>query len=78
MQNQWRKNINEISFEGFKEIIHYNKEMEAAVLGACMLEKNAFSLVRGILMKDVFYSEGHKLFLKLFRKCGKRIFQLKF
>jgi replicative DNA helicase len=61
MQKQWRKNINDISFEGFKEIIHYNREMEAAVLGACLIEKNAFSLIRGILMREVFYSEGHRI-----------------
>jgi replicative DNA helicase len=42
-------------------IIHYNKDIEAAVLGACMLEKHAFAEIRGLLYKECFYYDEHKI-----------------
>lgn len=44
----------------FKEYIHYDRNMERAVLGACLLEKTAFGRIRGLLMKECFYSDGCK------------------
>lgn len=40
--------------------IHYNLQMEAAILGACLLEKTAFSRVFGVLKPEIFYSENHQ------------------
>lgn len=44
----------------FKEYIHYDKGMEGAVLGACLLDKTAYGRVRGLLMKECFYLDGNK------------------
>lgn len=45
----------------FREFVHYNKEMESAILGACLLEKTAFGRVRGLLNKDCFYLDANKV-----------------
>lgn len=42
------------------------KELEEAVLGAIMLEKNAFDQIIGILKSDCFYSDANKLIFKAF------------
>ncbi len=39
---------------------HYNLEIEAAILGICMLEKTAFSRIYGVLKPEYFYSEGNQ------------------
>jgi replicative DNA helicase len=44
----------------FQENIHYSKELEMAVIGACLLDKNAFGRTYGIIEKDSFYSEANK------------------
>jgi len=44
-----------------KKHIHFDKDLENAVLGACLLEKTAFSRIHGILKKEVFYSSGNQL-----------------
>ena len=36
-------------------------ELEEAILGALMLEKDAYSLISEIITKECFYSEAHKL-----------------
>jgi replicative DNA helicase len=45
----------------YKSHIHYDKQMEAAILGACLIDKFAFARVRGILTRDCFYAEGCKI-----------------
>lgn len=45
----------------FKKHIHFDTDIEDAVLGACLLEKMAFSRVFGILKKPVFYREGNQI-----------------
>lgn len=45
----------------FQKGIHYNAEIEQAVLGICLLEKEAFGRTFGIVDKENFYFEGHKL-----------------
>lgn len=49
-----------------KENVHFSSELEAAIIGACLLEKTAFGRIYGIVDKDVFYFEGNKtVFSKL-------------
>lgn len=45
----------------FKPYIHHGKELEEAILGACMIEKLAFGRIYGILEPDHFYVDGHAL-----------------
>lgn len=46
--------------EQFKEFIHFDNNLEGAILGACLLEKTAFGRVRGLLNKECFYTEGNQ------------------
>lgn len=39
-------------------------DIERAILGACLLEKNAFQNVENILNADVFYKEAHQIIWK--------------
>ncbi len=45
----------------FTENKHYSKKLESTTLGACFLEKTAFSSLRGRLEEKMFYQEGSKL-----------------
>jgi len=45
--------------KNFVENINYSKELEKTVLGAAMIEKDAFGRVYKIIDSDVFYYEGH-------------------
>jgi len=45
----------------FTEHIHYSKEFENAVLGACLIEKDAFGRTFGIVDKECFYFDGNKI-----------------
>lgn len=44
----------------FKEFIHFDKGMEQAILGACLIEKDAIGRIRGLLNKDCFYVDGNR------------------
>lgn len=45
----------------FKEYLHYNQDMEKALLGACLLEKLAFSRLISIIDNgNIFYNTGHQ------------------
>lgn len=44
----------------FINLLHYNKDFEKAVLGACLLEVNAFGQIQGILNKNCFYYSDHQ------------------
>lgn len=46
--------------DGYKPYIHYDKDMEGAILGACLLELTAFGRIRGLLYKECFYTDGHQ------------------
>ena len=49
-----------------KEGIHYSKDFEAAVIGACLLEKEAFGRIYGLLEEKHFYlSDAAKTFSTL-------------
>lgn len=43
-----------------KEGIHYSKELEAAVLGACMLESTAFGRIYQSMKPEVFYLDDNQ------------------
>lgn len=45
----------------FQKEIHYNIEIEKAVLGICLLESGAFASTQGLLKTEHFYHEGHAL-----------------
>lgn len=48
------------------------KELEEAVLGAIMLERNAFSEVSQMLRPEHFYVEAHKLVFKAFQNLERK------
>jgi replicative DNA helicase len=43
----------------FKENVHFCKDLEFAVLGGAMIEKDAMGRLYNLIDKDVFYYEGH-------------------
>lgn len=45
----------------FQKYIHYNPDIEEAVIGICLLEKEAFGRTFGIIESESFYSEGNKI-----------------
>jgi len=45
----------------FQKDIHYSPGLEAAILGASMIEKTAFGRTHGILKKEVFYSDANQV-----------------
>lgn len=45
----------------FKKGIHYNTDLEDAVIGACLIEKEAFSRTVGLLEKEHFYKSGNRI-----------------
>jgi replicative DNA helicase len=44
----------------FLKDVHFSPQLEAAVLGICMLEKTAFGRTHGIMNQDIIYSEANK------------------
>lgn len=57
-----QKNLEEIVFNG--KLPPQALELEEAVLGAMMLEKNAPEKVLDILKEEIFYTDSHKLIFK--------------
>jgi len=49
-----------IDIPEFKEFIHYDKKMEAAVLGIILLEKFTYERIMGVLTEECFYSEANQ------------------
>lgn len=45
----------------YKEGVHYNREIERAVLGVCLLEKTPLPVVIRMLKPEVFYLDSHQL-----------------
>lgn len=45
----------------FKKYIHYGQDLEEAILGACLLEKNAIARIYDLVDRDSFYFESHKI-----------------
>jgi replicative DNA helicase len=44
----------------FKKGLHYNQEFEQAILGICLLEKEAIGRVYGLIEEEYFYFDSHK------------------
>lgn len=44
----------------FQPYVHHGRDLEKAVLGACLLEKSAFGRTYGLIDKDSFYDTGHQ------------------
>jgi replicative DNA helicase len=51
----------------FKKEVHYNQEMETAIIGLCLLEKEALSRTYGLITEDHFYFEANKEVYKVMR-----------
>ncbi|MVT11356.1 replicative DNA helicase [Chitinophaga tropicalis] len=80
MQNQQQKNISKsgqnwrrkpdsgrsVETLAYGKIPPQAKEMEEAVLGACMLEKQAMDIIIGILKPECFYVDAHKTIYQVF------------
>lgn len=45
----------------FEKHTHFNLDFEAAILGICLIEKEAFGRVYGVLDKECFYNSGHQV-----------------
>lgn len=59
----------------YKEHIHYSRELEGAILGACLLENTAFARIRGILTTECFYYEGNqKVYTALTQMWDENVF----
>lgn len=44
----------------FKKYIHYSQDLEQAILGACLLERDATSRIYELVDTDTFYFTGHR------------------
>lgn len=47
--------------EEIRKYIHYDTDLEEAVLGACLLEAGAFSRVNGYMKPEYFYREANQI-----------------
>lgn len=45
----------------YVENVHYSSELEAAIIGACLLEKTAYGRLHGIIEKEIFYYESNQV-----------------
>jgi replicative DNA helicase len=54
------------------EGIHYSKEFEAAVLGICLMEKDAFANTIGLIDEEVFHIEDNKKIYSTIREMYER------
>jgi len=52
----------------FKKGIHFSQEVETAVIGTCLLEKEAFGRVYGLIDEEYFYSDGMKVVFSALKK----------
>ena len=52
--------------ESFVENINYSRELEFVILGACMIEKDAFGRICRIIDSDVFYYKPHSVIFFFF------------
>lgn len=44
----------------FKKEVHYNQEMETAIIGQCLFEKDALSRTYSIITEEHFYFESNR------------------
>ena len=65
-----RKSSLDLSTMVYGKVPPQAKDLEEAVLGAIMLEKNAFDTVAEILKPECFYVEGHQRIFRCYAKPG--------
>lgn len=58
--------------EEIKKYIHYDTDLEEAVLGACLLEGGAFSRVNGYMKSEYFYHEANQVVFEIMVEMFKR------
>lgn len=51
-----------------KNGIHYSTELERAILGICLLEKDGFGRIYGLVETETFYHTGHQLVFSAMKK----------
>lgn len=51
----------------FKKEVHYNQDMETAIIGQCLFEKEGFSRTFGIITEEHFYFEANREVYKAMR-----------
>ncbi len=51
----------------YKQDIHYSFDLEAAILGACLLEKEAFGRIYGSIEPENFYHTSHQIIFSTLR-----------
>lgn len=67
--------INTENKNDFIQHVHYDRDLEFAVLGACLLDKTSFARVQGILNIDCFYFSGTRIvYQAIFEMWDKSIF----
>ncbi len=67
-----RKRSEDLSDYVFGKVPPQALPLEEAVLGAIMLDKNAFSIVLDILRPDSFYSEAHQMIYRAMQRLFER------
>lgn len=67
-----RKRSEELSDYVFGKVPPQALPLEEAVLGAIMLDKDAFSVVLDILYEESFYADGHQLIYKAMKRLFER------
>lgn len=60
----------------FEEFIHYDKKMECAILGACLMENTAYGRIRGLLTGDCFYSTSNKIVYEIIAEMWENNFPM--
>lgn len=55
------KSTNDLQLVHLKEHIHYSYDLEGAILGACMLETDAFPRIRGLLTPECFFKNANMM-----------------
>jgi len=52
----------------FQKGINYSTELEQAVLGVCLIEKDGFGRLYGLVEEEYFYHSGHKIVYSAMKK----------
>lgn len=55
---------------------HYNVDFEAAILGACLIEKTAFSRIFNTLKPEIFYSDGNRIVFEAMKEMFDKNFPI--
>lgn len=63
-RDQGKKQVILSDLTAFGKVPPQSVELEEAVLGACMLERESFELVTAILKTECFYMDAHQKIFK--------------